>query len=57
MLSIVLSTVAYFLASYYLRRYFDDIGIPKGLTRSVLIFSLALIMAYAVALAVDYLSP
>lgn len=57
MLSIVLSTVAYFLASYYLRRYLDDIGIPKGLTRSVLIFSLALIVAYAVALAVDYLSP
>lgn len=54
---IILSTLAYFLASYYLRRYLDDIGIPKGLTRSVLIFSLALIIAYAVALAVDYLSP
>lgn len=57
MLSIILSTLAYFLASYYLRRYLDDIGIPKGLTRGVLIFSLALIIAYAVALAVDYLSP
>lgn len=57
MLGIILSTLAYFLASYYLRRYLDDIGIPKGLTRSVLIFSLALIIAYAVALAVDYLSP
>lgn len=54
---IILSTLAYFLASYYLRRYLDDIGIPKGLTRSVLIFSLALIIAYAVALAVDYLLP
>lgn len=57
MLSIILSTLAYFLASYYIRRYLDDIGIPKGLTRGVLIFSLALIIAYAVALAVDYLSP
>jgi hypothetical protein len=57
MLSIVLSTVAYFLASYYIRRYLDDIGIPKGLTRSVMIFSLALIIAYAVALVADYLSP
>lgn len=57
MLSIILSTLAYFLASYYLRRYLDDIGIPKGLTRGVLIFSLALIIAYAVALVVDYLSP
>jgi hypothetical protein len=57
MLSIILSTVAYFLASYYIRRYLDDIGIPKGLTRSVMIFSLALIIAYAVALVADYLSP
>lgn len=57
MLSIILSTVAYFLASYYIRRYMDEIDIPKGLTRSVLIFSLALIIAYAVALAADYLLP
>jgi len=55
--AIILSTIAYFLAGYYLRRYLDDIGIPKGLTRSMLIFSLALIVAYAVALAVDYLAP
>lgn len=55
--AIILSTIAYFLAGYYLRRYLDDIGIPKGLTRSMLIFSLALIVAYAVAMVADYLAP
>ena len=55
MLSIVLSTIAFFVAGYYLRRYMDDADIPKGGTRSVLIFSIALMASYLVALAADYL--
>ena len=35
MLSLLLSTVAYFVASHYIKRYLDEIGAPKGLTRSV----------------------
>ena len=34
MLSLVLSTIAFFVASYYLKRYLDDMDIPKGMTRS-----------------------
>ena len=56
MLSMVLSTIAFFIASYYLRRYMDDADIPKGVTRSVLIFSIALMASYFVALAADYLA-
>lgn len=55
MLSIGLSTIAFFVASYYLRRYLDDMGIPKGMTRGALIFSLALAISYIVALVADYL--
>jgi uncharacterized membrane-anchored protein len=55
MLSVVLSTIAFFVSSYYIRRYLENMGLPKGMTRGVLVFSLALIISYAVALAADYL--
>jgi hypothetical protein len=56
MLSLVLSTIAFFVASYYLKRYLEDMDIPKGMTRSILIFSIALLISYLVALAADYFS-
>ena len=55
MLSIVVSTIAFFVSSYYISRYLDNMGLPKGMTRGVLVFSIALIISYVVALAVDYL--
>ena len=55
MLSIVLSTVAFFVASFYLKRYLEDMGIPKGMTRGALIFSIALLISYVVAVAADHL--
>ena len=55
MLSVVLSTIAFFVSSYYIRRYLENMGLPKGMTRAVLVFSIALIISYAVALAADYL--
>ena len=53
MLSIVISTIAFFVASYYIKRWADDNGIPKGLTRSLCIFILAIALAYGVAWVVD----
>src|SRR5260221_635255 len=55
MLSITLSTVAFFVAGYLIKRYLDDIGIAPGLTRSVVVFVLAAAVAYAVAAAIDWL--
>jgi hypothetical protein len=55
MLSIVLSTIAFFVASFYIKRYLEDMGIPKGMTRGVLIFSLALLVSYLVAVIADHL--
>jgi hypothetical protein len=55
MLSLMLSTIAFFIASYFLKRYLEDMGIPKGITRGALIFTLALVVSYFVALAADRL--
>lgn len=57
MLSLVLSTVAFFVASYFLKRYLDDMGMPKGMTRSILVFCLAAMVAYGVAFIVDWIAP
>lgn len=55
MLSIVLSTIAFFAASHVLKRYLDRNDIPKGMTRSVLVFTLALAVSYGVAVIAGHL--
>jgi hypothetical protein len=57
MLSLVLSTVAFFIAAYFIKRYLDGMDIPKGMTRSVVVFTLALAVSYGVALIVDWIAP
>ncbi len=54
MLSIVISTIAYFIASHYVKRYLDDMEAPAGWTRNVLTFCAAALIAYGVAFAVDW---
>jgi hypothetical protein len=56
MLSIVVSTMVFFVASYFLKRYVDSMDIPKGMTRGTLIFSIALVISYLVSLATDYVT-
>ena len=51
--SLVLSTIAFFVASYFINRYLDSIDAPKGMTRSILKFCAALLIAYGVAFVVD----
>jgi hypothetical protein len=51
--SLVVSTIAYFVASHYIRRYMDSIDIPKGMVRSISVFVLAAAVSYGVAYAVD----
>jgi len=56
MLSLVLSTVAFFVAGYFINRYLDSIDAPKGTTRSILKFCAALLIAYGVAFIVDLIT-
>ncbi len=53
LLSLVVSTLAFFAASYFIKRQFDEMDLPRGMTRSVTIFVLALGVAYGVAWVVD----
>lgn len=53
MLSLIVSTIAFFVASYFIKRYLNDIGVPKTMTRGLVIFVLALAIAYGVAFIVD----
>jgi VIT1/CCC1 family predicted Fe2+/Mn2+ transporter len=57
MLSIVVSIIAFFVTTYYFKRYLEELDIPKGMTRGALIFTAALLVSYLVAVLVDYLSP
>ena len=57
MRSLVVSTIVYFVAAFMIKRRFEAMDIPRGMTRSLMIFSLALLVAYGAAAAVDWLMP
>jgi ABC-type Na+ efflux pump permease subunit len=52
-LNLLASTIAFFAASYFIKRWMDDNDIPKGMTRSLTVFALAIAIAYGVAWLVD----
>jgi VIT1/CCC1 family predicted Fe2+/Mn2+ transporter len=51
--SLIVSTIAFFVAGYFIKRWMDDNDIPKSMTRSIAIFVLAVALAYGVAWLVD----
>ncbi len=46
--SLIASTIAFFVASYFIKRWMDESDIPKGVTRSLAIFALAVAVSYGV---------
>lgn len=56
MLGIVVSTLAFFIAGYFLRRWAAANDFPKGMTLNISIFVAALAVAYAIAGIVDRLA-
>lgn len=52
---LVVSTIAFFIAAYFIKRWLDDIDIPKGMTRSLVIFIGASAVSWGVAIAVERL--
>ncbi|MEO8719222.1 MAG: hypothetical protein ABI423_13485, partial [Burkholderiales bacterium] len=52
-LSIVISTLAFFVAGFFLKRWADDNGFPKGMTLNISLFVAAIAISYAVAWIVD----
>jgi len=54
MLSIVVSTIVFFVASFFIKRHFVEMGLPAGMTRSTMVFCLSLAIAYGMAAAIDW---
>jgi hypothetical protein len=52
-MSLVISTIAFFVASYFLKRWADDNDIPKGMTRNISILVVAIALSYGAAWVVD----
>jgi len=55
MRSIIISTLIFFPASYFLHKYLDNWGLDSGRSRTLLVMLLASIIGYAAAFLVDLL--
>jgi VIT1/CCC1 family predicted Fe2+/Mn2+ transporter len=51
--SLLVSTVVFFVASYFIKRWMEENDIPKGMTRGITIFTLAVALAYGAGWLVD----
>ena len=54
MLNLVISTVVFFVAAWFLNRYLDQQGIAKGMTRAMLVFTLAAMVSWGSGALVDW---
>lgn len=54
MLNLITSTIVFFIAAWYFNRYLDEQGIPKGMTRGVLVFTLAALVSWGSGALVDW---
>jgi hypothetical protein len=54
MWNLIISTVVFFVAAWYIHRYLDENGVPKGITRGILVFTLASLVSWAAGEAVDW---
>jgi hypothetical protein len=57
MLALTLSTIAFFVVSFFAKRKLEEMDIPAGMTRNALVFSIALAASYAVAVIAGKLWP
>lgn len=54
MWNLVISTIVFFIAAWYIHRYLDEQGIPKGMTRGISVFALASLVSWGAGVAVDW---
>ncbi|MBU1426128.1 MAG: hypothetical protein KKH12_13190 [Gammaproteobacteria bacterium] len=53
--NLVISTIVFVIAVWYIRRYLEEQGIPKSMTRGLLVFILAYMVSWGAGTAVDWL--
>jgi hypothetical protein len=54
MWNLIICTIVFFVAAWYVRRYMDEQEIPKGMTRGIVIFALAFFVSLGVGKMVDW---
>ncbi len=54
MLNLIISTIVFFVAAWFTNRYLDEQGIPKGMTRGVLVLVLASLVSWGAGEMVDW---
>lgn len=54
MLSLIISTIVFFIAAWFANRYLDEQGIPKGMTRGILVFVLASLVSWGAGAMTDW---
>jgi len=54
MLNLITSTIVFFVAAWYANHYLNEQGIPKGMTRGVLVFVLAALVSWGASEIVDW---
>ena len=55
MLSLVISTIVFFVASFFIKKQFVEMGMPAGMTRGLMVFCLSVAIAYGAAAAVAWI--
>ncbi len=54
MWNLLISTIVFFIAAWYIRRYLNEQGVPKGMTRGLLVFVVASLVSWGAGDAVDW---
>lgn len=54
MWNLIISTIVFFIAAWYIHRYLDEQEMPKGMTRSILVFMLASLVSWGSGEAADW---
>ena len=54
MLNLIISTIAFFVAAWFVNRYLDEQEIAKGMTRGVLVFMLAFLASWGAGEIADW---
>jgi hypothetical protein len=52
--NLIVSTIVFFIVAWYIHRYLNEQGVPKGMTRGLLVFLLASLVSWGAGDAVDW---
>ena len=54
MWNLFISTIVFFIVAWYIRRYLNEQGVPKGMTRGLLVFVVASLVSWGAGDVTDW---